>query len=620
MLHLFCRSLSANTSAAVESLKADMQDVQALPDVILSRIEDRFEAMEITVVNALERPRHVRPPQPPAYEPPWMSAIRRTASVGRRVRLCTPGCTCQCHLLSSYSLRFTYLRSLFGSMAVGYKGYSASSGTCPRCGTRQSQSLGLIYHFPAWLVRSSLIIACSTNLSGGPQINLRVVQRVGSMRSAEYTHGIFGCIHHGDIEGLKNVLARGLGSVHDLLEPRGRTPLEYAIVKFSTTKTLRLDIARLLVDEGSDPYHGLFDKGLGLRSTAPGLAIQHSAGRIKGWSLDRFSELFSLADYIEHAKYTSLHLAALGILHFDLDEALQKPELRACINQRSADAMTALDAAALTGNLGAVRSLLRAGADVHAMDWQSGTSPLKMACSYNHTSVVELLLQAGAPVTNNNQVGRSPLHYVCENVEGDTAILRLLIQHGADVNCETTNGKYQALDYAAGNGNFEAVRFLLENGADVSHRDSEGDMVLSTAIHNRSGRIAKLLLQYGYDLLSVNKFGDSLLHDLAYSGDAEMMDIFAIHASSRMRGLSVSSTNLAGRTPMHILADRNPDGELRKAFDRLLDSIDKEPENSIDEQDEVFVDAVAVLEENGMHEVMTQTGTENKDHSFAVAA
>lgn len=256
------------------------------------------------------------------------------------------------------------------------------------------------------------------------------------------------------------------------------------------------------MDAGSDPYHGFYEKGLGLRSTAPGKAIQHAAGRFDGWTLDVFADIFSLSDYIEHAKYTPLHLAALGILHFDLDKALRNPELLASIKERSVDDMTALDAAALCGNLGAVRSLLRAGSDVKAVDWHNGTSPLGKACTYNHPGVVQLLLEAGALLTYESRMGRSTLHHVCENASGDTPILRLLIDHGADVNCETTPGGYLALEYAAGNGNIEAVRFLLENGADVSHRDADGDLTLSTAIHNRSSQIVKFLLQYDYDLFN----------------------------------------------------------------------------------------------------------------------
>ena len=56
-----------------------------------------------------------------------------------------------------------------------------------------------------------------------------------------------------------------------------------------------------------------------------------------------------------------------------------------------------------------------------------------------------------------------PLHDAAMN--GYTETVRLLLEHGADINC-TDNSGYRPLHYAAMNGNTETVRLLLDRGAD----------------------------------------------------------------------------------------------------------------------------------------------------------
>lgn len=63
--------------------------------------------------------------------------------------------------------------------------------------------------------------------------------------------------------------------------------------------------------------------------------------------------------------------------------------------------------------------------------------------------------------------GDQPIHHAARN--GDTEIVRLLIEHGADVNARNTRG-HTVLYCAGGHGHLDALQLLLKNGADCHAR------------------------------------------------------------------------------------------------------------------------------------------------------
>jgi ankyrin repeat protein len=63
--------------------------------------------------------------------------------------------------------------------------------------------------------------------------------------------------------------------------------------------------------------------------------------------------------------------------------------------------------------------------------------------------------------------GDQPIHHAARN--GDTEIVRLLINHGADVNAINPRG-HTVLYCAGGHGHLDTLRLLLDNGADCDAR------------------------------------------------------------------------------------------------------------------------------------------------------
>ncbi len=89
--------------------------------------------------------------------------------------------------------------------------------------------------------------------------------------------------------------------------------------------------------------------------------------------------------------------------------------------------------------------------------------------------------------------GSTPLH--CAAWKGHVAAVRLLLEHGADVNAQNKNTHWGATPlHAAAHGNQKAVaEVLLQHGADVGAINLNGRTPLAeTAIHNARA-VARLL-------------------------------------------------------------------------------------------------------------------------------
>jgi len=160
-----------------------------------------------------------------------------------------------------------------------------------------------------------------------------------------------------------------------------------------------------------------------------------------------------------------------------------------------------LQYAALYGSTEALRILLESGADTEAAGQQGATALLYAASDLPKTM---LLVAKGARVNAAAKDGTTPL-MVATSVVGNTATVKYLLDHGADVKAATVFGS-TALISASQLGDSEMVRLLLAKGADSHVVDRAGFNPL-LAIYNVPDRTAvQLLLQAGADVNAANTF------------------------------------------------------------------------------------------------------------------
>ncbi|CAK9144210.1 unnamed protein product, partial [Ilex paraguariensis] len=91
----------------------------------------------------------------------------------------------------------------------------------------------------------------------------------------------------------------------------------------------------------------------------------------------------------------------------------------------------------------------------------TGETPLIHAARQGHTSTAKYLIECGADPEIPSELGATALHHAAGI--GDIELLRFLLSHDVDVNSQSDAGT--ALIWAAGHGQQDAVKVLLEHHA-----------------------------------------------------------------------------------------------------------------------------------------------------------
>lgn len=161
-------------------------------------------------------------------------------------------------------------------------------------------------------------------------------------------------------------------------------------------------------------------------------------------------------------------------------------------------------------NSEAVQILLDHGVDPNAKD-REGFTPLSSALKQNRSSrIVAALLEKGADPNKRDADGGTPLFHV-QTAEA----ARLLIERKADVNATLTDG-FTPLMVAQGTTNI--LELLLESGAKVDAQNTNGDTALHCMVRRPWPDAVAVLLKYKANPNIQNNAGDTPL-DLAKAGD-----------------------------------------------------------------------------------------------------
>jgi uncharacterized protein len=163
----------------------------------------------------------------------------------------------------------------------------------------------------------------------------------------------------------------------------------------------------------------------------------------------------------------------------------------------------------LTFHPAVIEYLLSRGANPNAQTNENGASVLAGLAFVNALECVRALLRAGAdPNRGRDESGETPLHHALATREPDrTALVKLLLDHGADPNASTKPGVPSLnfwrdartrgetpLHRAAAFSPRETIELLLAAGADRTLRDVNGDSPLGWASwHLRDRSIIDLL-------------------------------------------------------------------------------------------------------------------------------
>lgn len=173
-------------------------------------------------------------------------------------------------------------------------------------------------------------------------------------------------------------------------------------------------------------------------------------------------------------------------------------ENNADINEKSSWGASALIYASENGNINIMKYLIDNGIDVNGKADDNGDTPLLWAVTgQNPYEASKLLIENGADVNATNDSGVAPATILAASTP---KVVKLLKDNGADLDTKFLD-YYPPIAIAAGAGNLEIVKALVENGADVNYYPNDINYTaIFHAIDQHNYEVAEYLFKNGVDL------------------------------------------------------------------------------------------------------------------------
>lgn len=144
-------------------------------------------------------------------------------------------------------------------------------------------------------------------------------------------------------------------------------------------------------------------------------------------------------------------------------------------------------------------------------------------------------------VNSSNVDGFTPLHVAA--LHGHSALVALLIRHGANVNART-NQSATPLHLASQNSHIQVVRFLLECNAKLNKKDHFGNTPLIQACLRGNMETASTLIESNALVNVANVQGNTALHEAVRGGHQTLVELLL------RSGASPGLRNKRQRTPL----------------------------------------------------------------------
>jgi len=222
-------------------------------------------------------------------------------------------------------------------------------------------------------------------------------------------------------------------------------------------------------------------------------------------------------------------------------------------------------------NLAELKGLVEQKASANLAD-HHGITPLMYAAEVGSVDAMRLLIDHGADVNAQNDFGSTALMWSVP----DPAKVRLLLDHGAQVNLIAKSGRTALIIAAFTNPSAEVVRLLLAKGAKVDVMDRRHVTPLNAATFGNDTATVRLLLEAGADIDTPDTFiGLTPLMNAAGNRNLEAVKLLLakgakLNAVSKTEGLpkiQTGTVEFGGWTPLLMASAFGPPEALKALLD-----------------------------------------------------
>lgn len=183
--------------------------------------------------------------------------------------------------------------------------------------------------------------------------------------------------------------------------------------------------------------------------------------------------------------------------------------------------------------------------------------------AFGNVTDFRLLIDPTVEPNIKDELEMAPLHWAA--MFGDAAVIKNLLDRGADINIRWDRDSATPLHFAAIRGDPSIVSLLVENGADIDAKDDESMTVVHAAVFSKQPQVLKQLIELGANLTVDSSWGSTPLHLAAQRGYTHIIDILLDN------GVDINAKNLLGKTPLHIAIDSHDKQTVRQLVTRGAD-------------------------------------------------
>ncbi|WP_265022323.1 ankyrin repeat domain-containing protein [Wolbachia endosymbiont (group B) of Ischnura elegans] len=237
------------------------------------------------------------------------------------------------------------------------------------------------------------------------------------------------------------------------------------------------------------------------------------------------------------------------------------------------------------GSFDMTNLMINEGADIEAKD-NKGRTPVLFAIYLGKWHIVHLLINKGANIDAKDNIGRTPLHWAARN--GHLSIVQHLIEKGANLSIKDNDGKTpldlardkghnNVVEYlqqtqlgldrqlltAVQGGNLNEVKDFVVRGASLDTQDSNnGWTPIIYAARGSKWDAVKFLIAQGAKFNNEITYQGTPLHFAAQEGNSNMVQFLLD------KGANIEAQDAYNRKPLHIAVDANRLNVVNLLLDR----------------------------------------------------